>query len=277
METVFQEVLDWDSRATRRDTPYGQGSLAWRIWGEGPPALLIHGNSGSWTHWIRNLGALSRSHTLYVPDLPGHGDSSAAGESPTMQGFAESIWQGLDMLLPEGSKIDVLGFSLGSVIGECMKTQRPAQVDRLVLLRGSFTPKLPKLPENVVRWRDIRDPLDMARAQRHNLSVLMFHDPGKIDDLAVYTHTQNLLRCTLDIRPLLASRPAQLFENLCGTLHGVSGEYDIYGGGDVAAQGRELLKTHPDATFHLVPDAGHWAMYEAADKVNPILAGALAR
>ena len=276
MENAVQEVDKWDASAIKRDTPCGDGRLAWRIWGSGSPVVLIHGNGGSWTHWIRNLEALSRKHTLYVPDLPGNGDSSEPVMPPTMLGFAELLWQGLDILLPDRDKVDVLGFSLGSVIGECMALQRPGQVRNLVLLRGSFSSTFAKLPDNVIRWRGIQDPVEMAQAQRHNLSVLMFHDPARIDDLAIHTHTQNLLRSTLDIRPLLASRPANVFESLTGNIHGISGEFDVYGGDDIAAQGQRLLKTHPQAGFHLVKGAGHWAIYEAAEQVNAILDKAIA-
>ncbi|HXA97799.1 MAG TPA: alpha/beta hydrolase, partial [Candidatus Dormibacteraeota bacterium] len=44
-----------DSLATRTVAPVGDGSMVWRSWGAGPPLVLLHGASGSWTHWIRNV------------------------------------------------------------------------------------------------------------------------------------------------------------------------------------------------------------------------------
>lgn len=278
-ETAVEEaariLAEWDARAMRLNTEYDGGILAWRSWGTGSPVVLLHGNSGSWTHWIRNLEALSARHRLYVPDLPGHGDSSNPEAPTSMRGIACQLWQGLDDLLP-GQQVDLAGFSLGSVIAESMAVERPERVRRLVLLRGSFGTGPARLPDNLVRWRDLEDPADMAAAQRHNLSVLMFHDAARIDALAVHLHTQNLLRCALDMKPLLASRSPETFKRLTGHIHGIAGEFDVYGGNDAAAQERALIATHPHAGFTLIRSTGHWANYEAADVVNARLLEILA-
>ena len=50
----------------------GAGSIVWRKWGSGPPVIMCHGGSGSWTHWIKTIPVQSRTHTLWLPDLPGH-------------------------------------------------------------------------------------------------------------------------------------------------------------------------------------------------------------
>ena len=265
------DAARWESSARRVSTPAGANTITWRIWGNGSPVVLLHGNSGSWTHWIRNLDALSAHHTLYVPDLPGHGDADPYTDTPTMAGFASLLWHGMDELLPEhGLPVDILGFSLGSVLAETMAVERPAQVRKLVLLRGSFSDGPLALPEGIRRWRGVDDPAEMAAIQKHNLGVLMIHDTARIDALAVALQTRNVLRTTLDMRPLLASRTPQTFHRLTGEIHGVSGEFDVYGG-DVAEQGRVLKQVHPSAQFHLIPGAGHWAIYEAADAINPLL------
>jgi 2-hydroxy-6-oxonona-2,4-dienedioate hydrolase len=271
-------VAHWEKKARRATTPAGDGTVTWRVWSpedglnQGPPRVLLHGNSGSWTHWIRNLEALSAQHTVYVPDLPGHGDSDPYTGTPSVDGFAALLWAGLDQLLPEASgPIDLLGFSLGSVLAEAMAVQRPAQVRKLVLLRGSFADGPLALPDGIRRWRGIEDPAEMAAVQAHNLGLLMIHNPKRINPLAVHLQTVNVQRTTLDMRPLLASRSHQTFRQLTGEIHGVSGEFDVYGGGDVPAQEKVLHAFHPSAHFHLVPGAGHWAIFEAADTVNRML------
>jgi len=45
--------------------------------GAGPPIVLLHGPGGNGTHWARVIGALTRTHRVVVPDLPGHGGSQA--------------------------------------------------------------------------------------------------------------------------------------------------------------------------------------------------------
>ena len=48
-------VAGVDAEGQRIETPCGDGSLVWRVWGSGPPLILLHGGYGSWTHWIRNV------------------------------------------------------------------------------------------------------------------------------------------------------------------------------------------------------------------------------
>ena len=64
------------ARATRTVTRVASGAMVWRAWGAGPPLVLLHGASGSWTHWIRNVPELSRHYELWAADIPGLGDSA---------------------------------------------------------------------------------------------------------------------------------------------------------------------------------------------------------
>src|ERR1051325_7613012 len=59
------------AEAERFATPCGDGTMAWRSWGQGAPLVLLHGGYGSWMHWIRNVPPLSRQFRVIAPDLPG--------------------------------------------------------------------------------------------------------------------------------------------------------------------------------------------------------------
>jgi pimeloyl-ACP methyl ester carboxylesterase len=41
-----------------------------------PPVILLHGPSGYAAHWLRVAPALTKTHRVVAPDLPGHGNSS---------------------------------------------------------------------------------------------------------------------------------------------------------------------------------------------------------
>ena len=56
-------LASFEARARRVETPCGEGSLVWRIWGDGPPLVLGHGGQGAWSHWIRNIDALAAHYT----------------------------------------------------------------------------------------------------------------------------------------------------------------------------------------------------------------------
>ena len=49
------EAAAIDSAAARRATACAGGRIVWRIWGDGRSLVLIHGDFGSWTHWIHNV------------------------------------------------------------------------------------------------------------------------------------------------------------------------------------------------------------------------------
>ena len=51
--------------------------LYYRMAGSGPPLLLLHGRTGSGQIWMPHLDALGERYTVIVPDLPGHGRSTA--------------------------------------------------------------------------------------------------------------------------------------------------------------------------------------------------------
>ncbi len=95
---------------------YRGAGLVWRQFGQGSPLVLIHGGHGSWLHWIRNIEALSRQHTVWLPDLPGFGESdSLEGESDAgrLAGIVDALAAGIDTLLAPASRFGLAGFSFG--------------------------------------------------------------------------------------------------------------------------------------------------------------------
>ena len=74
------EVL---ASATRIELPTPGGIQVWHAWNTsaGRPLVLLHGGSGSWTHWLRNIQGLSKDRAVYALDLPGFGDSDLPPET----------------------------------------------------------------------------------------------------------------------------------------------------------------------------------------------------
>lgn len=98
------DVAALQSVARRRETACGKGCLTWHIWGTGPVVVLLHGGSGSWTHWARNVAALAEAgFTALVPDMPGFGESSAPPEGEDADALPPWLEAGLQELLGAGT------------------------------------------------------------------------------------------------------------------------------------------------------------------------------
>ena len=74
-QTPAEFIAEIERAGTRRATPAGQGEIVWRVFGRGEPLVLLHGGTGSWLHWVRNIEALAADFMLLVPDIPGSGES----------------------------------------------------------------------------------------------------------------------------------------------------------------------------------------------------------
>src|SRR6476469_4025724 len=100
-ETLARPALieTLDTSSIRRKTPLGDGGLVWRIWGRGDPLVLLHGGTGSWMHWMRNIEDLARDFTLLVPDIPGSGESAAPALPTSAEEVAALLLAGIDTVL----------------------------------------------------------------------------------------------------------------------------------------------------------------------------------
>jgi len=94
--------------------------------GPGPPVLLLHGFGGAAWNWAE-LVPLLPGRRLLVPDLPGHGASTPVPAAPTLAAFADAVAPLLD------GPADVVGHSMGGVVGLRLAERRPELVRRLLL------------------------------------------------------------------------------------------------------------------------------------------------
>lgn len=51
----------------------GELEIHYSVVGEGEPLVLVHGLSGSWLWWSRNVKELAKGYRVYLVDLPGFG------------------------------------------------------------------------------------------------------------------------------------------------------------------------------------------------------------
>jgi pimeloyl-ACP methyl ester carboxylesterase len=252
-------------------TPAGDGTIVWRGWGAGAPVLLLHGASGSWTHWIRNIGPLAARFRVWAPDMPGFGDSDVPPPPHTAEGLAELLARALDRVVPPPQPVDIAGFSFGGIVGAIMGARLGRRVRTLVLLgAGGFA--LPRAPMRPLAPVTPGMPAaELARAHRENLGVMMIADTGKIDELAVTLQMDNVRRARFRSGSIPESDAlARALPAITACIAGIWGARDAFVGGDVDERRRRLAAHQPALDFRVV-DAGHWVTYEAAEEVNAAL------
>jgi pimeloyl-ACP methyl ester carboxylesterase len=104
----------------------------YRIAGQGPAVVLVHGMLNSSSHWRDVALALAGEHTVIAPDLIGHGDSAAPRGDYSLGAHAASI---RDLLTALGvERATLVGHSLGGGVAMQFFYQFPARVERLVLI-----------------------------------------------------------------------------------------------------------------------------------------------
>src|SRR2546423_15528822 len=81
------------------------------VGGSGPPLVLVHGLGGAASNWIELAPLLAQRHRLLVPDLPGHGGSTALPAVAGLEPFAGRGWlvAGREGVLPASVVRDSLG------------------------------------------------------------------------------------------------------------------------------------------------------------------------
>jgi pimeloyl-ACP methyl ester carboxylesterase len=247
-------------------TACGDGHMVWRSWGSGPTLVLLHGGTGSWRHWARNIDELSKTHRLLVANHPGLGDSDVppAPISPESIGRVEA--DGISRIIGD-APYNICGFSFGAMISGHVADIHGSRVRTLTIVG----PAALGISRHSIVLEKIRSKEGAERraANRENLARFMFHDPANIDEMAIDIQDLNTRQARLKSKGFAhttslrdaAGRATAKVTGLWG-----SGDMTAYPSIDVRI---EALRTvRPDAGLVVIPDAGHWVAYEAAEAFN---------
>lgn len=273
-----EELRQVAARGRRTVTPCGKGELVWHVWGEGharpylPPLVLLHGGSGSWTHWLRNVLPLATTGRLVLaPDLPGFGDSAMPPGGCDADAMPAPLDQGLEELVG-AAPCDFVGFSFGGLAAGLLARERPQRVQRLVLVGapGLGRPALGKI--ELKAWRHLPQESQQQAAHAHNLRELMLHHEASLTPLALRMQALNAERDRLPGRRLARTDIlAQALQEVRSPVHMLFGEHDRFFRGQ-EAEIEAVLRACPGlGCFVAVPDAGHWVQFERAEAFHRAL------
>ena len=265
---TLEWIAAYESRARRHVVQVGDYEVVWRQFGQGEPLALFHGGHGSWLHWARNIDALAEKYSLWLPNLPGYGDSS----TPQFEDFTSLIdvtLGSMDQLFGSALAINLCGFSFGGLVAANLAARRPA-VKKLALLGpgGHGGPRRPR--GKLQNWKIAESDAKVIEAMRHNLWVHMLYADEQIDPLAVGIHTDSCVKTRYRSRGhSFKGDLNQALDLYQGEILFAWGEHDVTATPEVLIQ--TLVQTRPAREHLIVRDAGHWVQYEAAEAINQVL------
>ena len=272
------------AQATLRTTPCGAGEMVWRCWGESQnqngkrPLVLLHGGSGSWTHWVRNIDALlAAGHPLWIPDLPGFGDSALPARGSDADAVIAPLQAGLQQLL-QGQACDLVGFSFGAMVAGMLLAAHPDVAARLVLVGAPAMGVTSQRQFELKAWRHLPTPEAQNDAHRANLAALMLHDPAQIDGLALQMHLANMVNDRMPRRRLSHTNIlARSLAQVTCPVHAIYGRYDAVYNSWIDQLASAYEQASPSFKgLTLLDNAGHWVQFEQAEAFNAALLSALA-
>lgn len=255
--------------------PYQKGSVAWHEFGEPiphrKPLVLLHGGHGSWEHWARNIDALAQHFHVFVPDMPGFGESSFI-DSQFQSGMVDPMIATMNVLLGEHQDVDIAGFSFGGFVAAHMANQRRG-IAKLALL-GSAGHGGPRRPRGeLLAWKELHASGNLSQlnqVMRENLFLQMISTYDRIDAQAIRIHQDACVATRFKSKPI--ARPGGLAEQLekyAGPVLLIWGEHDITCTPEYLIE--TLVSGRLNRSKELVVDAGHWVQYEKSDQINATL------
>ncbi len=255
------------------------GEVAYGVYGEGSPVVLVHGTPSRSLIWRGVVPRLAGRHTVYVYDLPGFGESgrwegqdvSIAAQGRVLAELVEA-W-GLEEPAVAGHDIGG-GIVLRAHLLEGVAFRKISLLDAVVLTPWG-TPALGHVREHLGAYRTMptgvfeayvaarlgeatSGPVDGETFQAY---LSQWRGP---DGQAAYLRKDAALveRDTADVERLLGDVRAPVMV--------------VWGGEDAwldPSQAETLAGKIPGAEHRLVPGAGHFVMEDAPGEVAELLAG----
>ena len=262
--------------------------LHYRLVGEGPPVLLLHGNMvhGDDFEAAGVLDRLSRAHRVLVIDRPGFGHSDRARDRTWTPAEQARVLARAAMALGF-ERFAVVGHSLGTQVAACMALAHPVHVKRLVLVSGYYFPSLrldtPLAHVNAVPW--------LGDAMRYTVSSLSARLTLPMSVRAMFAPAQvppafsECLPADLLLRPLQQRATSEDGSHMVRQARALRKRYAglqmpvtiIAGAQDrivnSSKQSRRLHQLLPHSTFHLLDGVGHMAHYHAQSLIAKAVAG----
>ncbi|OMC33759.1 alpha/beta hydrolase [Mycobacterium sp. GA-1841] len=280
-----------NSAAELREINTSAGALRYYDVGEGPVVLFLHGSGPGVTGWRNFRGVLPTFTDRFrclILEFPGFGVSDDWGGHPmvTAQGTVVPF---LDALGVE--RVDIVGNSMGGGVGINTAITAPDRVGRLVTIGGIGTTIFSPGPSEGIRLLQefTEDPtrqrlVDWLRSMVYDQSLVTDELIEERWTLATDPETLAAARRMYGKAAFTAMMSAMAASDLpmpWARMHKVAAPTLLTWGRDDRVSPLDMslipMRTIPNAELHVFPNCGHWAMIEAKEAFESVVAGFLTR
>jgi pimeloyl-ACP methyl ester carboxylesterase len=249
-------VQQFQVTLAEREVSVAGERVRYRVGGNGPPVVLVHGLAGSTRWWEPTLPPLLEGHRVHLVDLPGFGAMARRGRRLALDDAA--AWLGAwGDAIGLGSTV-VVGHSMGAIVALDAAATRPDLVRGLVLVA----------PAGLAAGRRtacyaVPLAVALARSRRRFLFVLA-RDAVRAGPSMVWRAARDVVASDLRKTAAKVSAPTLL----------------VFGSRDALAPpalGKALATDLRSAETVVLEGAGHVPMYDRPDDFNAALLSFLAR
>jgi len=256
--------------------------------GSGPALFLLHGVGVSADTFIRNIDELGKRHTVYAPDMLGHGftDAVSFGGRPPQVATVRHLARLAELLGVD--RFSVGGSSYGGLIAALMWFDQPHRVDNLVVIGSGATFHPAAEQEQTLRnaaanaGQALADPT--LESCRKRLAAICFDPRSVAEDILPVQLTSYALPDRFDayketIAGLIAScgstehRVYSRLEQLSARTLILTGREDIRADWRLHVEGRKRM---PNARLLILEKCSHLPYMEHPEAFNNAVDGFLA-
>ena len=201
--------------------------------------------------------------------MPGLGDSGPPNDGKDMWSVTDCVEHAAKELLPKDRQFFLTGFSFGGMVSGHLSTRMPERIKRIVFVGAGGLKATRKPTEKLHKLLPSMAPQVLADEARRNLELLMLHDPKNVDGVAIHMQIMNTTRAKTRSRDMgIAGALSKVLPQVRTPFTGIWGEFDSTTYPYIQERIDIFTALQPDFRMHVIPGAGHWVAYEAADAFN---------
>jgi pimeloyl-ACP methyl ester carboxylesterase len=247
------------------DADYGSGQTAkingidiyYEVYGEGngDPLILLHGGLSNGDHWVNIIPTLAEDHEVVVMDSRGHGRSSFDETPISYKVMATDVLGLMDHL--DIDKASIVGWSDGGIIGLEIALTHPERLNKVVAYGANYDPSgvRPDIGQN-----DYFNAYIARAAEEYQQNS---PEPQRWDEFLA------------NISNMWATQPNYTDDQL----KSITTPFLILDGAKEEAidlnQDKLMALLIPNAELAIMPDTGHFALFEQPQEFLQIVQGFL--